>query len=79
MIDSLHDDDTDLSELSDDDLLNRIEQTYRDALDEPDEMERHTTWNRFHDLRYEAAERGIRDEASTITEKVREERSGEST
>jgi len=64
---------TDPEDLSDDDLLQAVEDTYRDSLLEDDQLDRMTKFNEFHTYRKEAADRGLRDDASAITQMVRDE------
>lgn len=71
---SLSDDMTHPEDLSDDELLDAIDEAYRDALEKEEQMKRLSAFNLFHDYRKEAADRGLREEASEITEAIREER-----
>lgn len=64
----------DADDLSDEELLEAVERSYQDALTGGSRLGRTAAFNRFHDYRYEAAERGLRDKASEITETVRQKR-----
>ncbi len=61
------------SELSDGDLLEAIHEAYRETFQLDDQADRLTAFNHFHDLRKEAADRGLRSDASEVTEQVRQE------